>query len=80
MALPSHRPPPLDSAPFSTESYFQTQRPPAGLEDKDALVYGFVEKWKAVEGKRVVLVTASLSSSWSWVTKLIIRVEERPFR
>ncbi|KAK8854770.1 hypothetical protein IAR55_003509 [Kwoniella newhampshirensis] len=49
---------PHDAAPFSTESYFQTQRPPAGLEEKTALMSEFVDKWKRVKGKKVVLVTS----------------------
>ncbi len=61
MAIPSHRGPPIDAQPFSTESYFQTQNPPPGLEDKAAQMYAFVEHWKGVEGKKVVLVTVSLS-------------------
>ncbi|WVW85581.1 hypothetical protein I302_107619 [Kwoniella bestiolae CBS 10118] len=46
------------SQPFSTESYFQTQRPPAGLKEKSEKMHQFVEKWKAVNGKKVVLVTS----------------------
>ncbi|WWC90672.1 uncharacterized protein L201_005608 [Kwoniella dendrophila CBS 6074] len=46
------------SQPFSTESYFQTQKPPAGLEEKSEKMREFVEKWKAVDGKKVVLVTS----------------------
>lgn len=41
---------------FSTEQYFQTQQPPAGLEVKTSLVEEFVAKWRPL-GKRVVLVT-----------------------
>ncbi|WVF72835.1 hypothetical protein IAT40_007653 [Kwoniella sp. CBS 6097] len=58
MALPSHKPPHIGSEPFSTESYFQTQRPPPGLEDKSATMLEFVNKWKDVKGKKVVLVTS----------------------
>ncbi|WVR00034.1 hypothetical protein IAU59_007176 [Kwoniella sp. CBS 9459] len=58
MALPSHRPPPIGSEPFSTESYFQTQRPPPGLEEKSATMLEFVNKWKDVKEKKVVLVTS----------------------
>lgn len=47
------------SRTFSTESYFQTQRPPAGLEEKIGRVKEFVDRWQAVEGKKVVLVTVS---------------------
>ncbi|WVQ82330.1 hypothetical protein IAT38_004458 [Cryptococcus sp. DSM 104549] len=48
------------SAPtqFSTESYFQTQKPPAGLNEKTALVLEFVKRWSAVKDKKVVLVTS----------------------
>jgi phosphopantothenate-cysteine ligase len=49
----------MASTPFSTESYFQTQKPPAGLDERVARVKGFVDKWKEVEGKRVVLITVS---------------------
>lgn len=58
MAFPSHRSAPLDSLPFSTESYFQSQNPPPGLEDKAARMYAFVDSWKGVTGKKVVLVTS----------------------
>lgn len=60
MSISFHRGAPVNSEPFSTESYFQTQRPPPGLEEKAAEMYGFVERWKEVGGKKVVLVTASL--------------------
>ena len=43
---------------FSTEAYFQTQKPPAGLDERTAKVAAFVDKWKE-SGKRVVLVTVS---------------------
>ncbi|KAK6910450.1 hypothetical protein I203_104482 [Kwoniella mangroviensis CBS 8507] len=49
---------PSSSQGFSTESYFQTQRPPTGLKEKSDRMHGFVEKWKAVKGKKVVLVTS----------------------
>ena len=49
----------MASTPFSTESYFQTQKPPAGLDERVARVKAFVDKWKEVEGKRVVLITVS---------------------
>jgi len=49
----------MPSAPFSTESYFQTQKPPVGLDERVGRVKSFVDKWKEVEGKRVVLVTVS---------------------
>jgi phosphopantothenate-cysteine ligase len=49
----------MTSTPFSTESYFQTQKPPAGLDESIARVKAFVDKWKNVEGKRAVLVTVS---------------------
>jgi hypothetical protein len=47
----------MASTPFSTESYFQTQPAPAGLEEHTDRIRTFVERWKGVEGKRVVLVT-----------------------
>ncbi|WWD02621.1 hypothetical protein V865_000661 [Kwoniella europaea PYCC6329] len=49
---------PSNSQGFSTESYFQTQRPPTGLKEKSDKMHDFVEKWKAVKGKKVVLVTS----------------------
>ncbi|WWC93818.1 hypothetical protein V866_000654 [Kwoniella sp. B9012] len=49
---------PSTSQGFSTESYFQTQRPPTGLKEKSDKMHDFVEKWKAVKGKKVVLVTS----------------------
>ncbi|WVQ68027.1 uncharacterized protein L199_006233 [Kwoniella botswanensis] len=49
---------PSSSQGFSTESYFQTQRPPTGLKEKSDKMHDFVEKWKAVKGKKVVLVTS----------------------
>lgn len=50
------------SSPFSTESYFQTQTPPPTLQAKTAQIAEFVKRWEGVKGKRVVLVTVSLSS------------------
>lgn len=55
---------PANSAPstsnaFSTESYFQSQRPPSNLEDKCSRIQAFVDRWINVSGKRVVLVTVS---------------------
>jgi hypothetical protein len=52
-----HCPLAMPSTPFSTESYFQTQKPPAGLDERTERMRAFVDRWKAVEGKRVVLVT-----------------------
>ncbi|KAK4683675.1 phosphopantothenate---cysteine ligase (ATP), partial [Tremellales sp. Uapishka_1] len=46
------------SQPFSTESYFSTQHPPASLADKTQLMTEFIERWTAVNGKKVVLVTS----------------------
>lgn len=46
-------------ASFSTESYFQTQKSPPNIQDKTAKVLQFVDKWRAVDGKKVVLVTVS---------------------
>ena len=45
--------------PFSTESYFQTQKPPAGLGEKTAQMAELVDRWRGTEGQRVVLVTVS---------------------
>ena len=50
--------PSMPSQPFSTEAYFQTQRPPAGLDEKAQRMDAFVQRWQAVEGARVVLVTS----------------------
>lgn len=67
--------------PFSTESYFQTQKSPPNIQEKTAKVLQFVDKSRAVDGKKVVLVTVSMQSSidpcahWIWR-----RVEERPCR
>jgi len=55
------------SRQFSTESYFQTQAPPAGLDVNAKLVADFVEKWKRIAGKKVVLVTVSCST-WPGLT------------
>ncbi|KIR58961.1 phosphopantothenate-cysteine ligase [Cryptococcus bacillisporus CA1873] len=44
--------------PFSTESYFQTQKSPPNIQEKTAKVLQFVDKWRAVDGKKVVLVTS----------------------
>ncbi|KIR51701.1 phosphopantothenate-cysteine ligase [Cryptococcus gattii Ru294] len=44
--------------PFSTESYFQTQKSPPNIQEKTAKVRQFVGKWRAVDGKKVVLVTS----------------------
>jgi phosphopantothenate-cysteine ligase len=69
----------MPSTPFSTESYFQTQKPPAGLDERTARVQAFVERWKAVEGKRVVLVTVSCFSHVMGNKLTHIRVGEPPF-
>lgn len=55
-------PAPAPSREFSTESYFNTQRPPARLEVQTEAMRAFVERWDK-EGKRVVLVTVSRASS-----------------
>jgi len=47
------------SRQFSTEMYFQTQKPPAGLDEKAKVVADFVTKWGKVPNKKVVLVTVS---------------------
>ncbi|EAL20611.1 hypothetical protein CNBE3190 [Cryptococcus deneoformans B-3501A] len=43
---------------FSTESYFHTQKSPPNIHDTTAKVLQFVDKWRAVDGKKVVLVTS----------------------
>lgn len=63
---PTHAPPaPMETppTPFSTESYFQTQKSPPNIQEKTAKVRQFVGKWRAVDGKKVVLVTVSMQSS-----------------
>ncbi|TYJ53417.1 hypothetical protein B9479_005964 [Cryptococcus floricola] len=45
-------------ATFSTESYFETQQQPEGTQEKTAAVLQFVQKWLAVQDKKVVLVTS----------------------
>ena len=47
------------STAFSTETYFQTQRPPAGLDERIRTVRTFIDRWMDVTDKRVVLVTVS---------------------
>ena len=47
------------SRQFSTEMYFQTQKRPAGLDEKAGRVAEFVDKWGKVPNKKVVLVTVS---------------------
>jgi phosphopantothenate-cysteine ligase len=44
---------------FSTEDYFNTQRPPANLAEKTGRMQEFVNKWAGVGDKKVVLVTVS---------------------
>ncbi|ORX38493.1 putative phosphopantothenate-cysteine ligase [Kockovaella imperatae] len=48
----------MESRTFSTESYFQTQRPPSGLAERTQKMTEFVDKWRAVPNQRVVLVTS----------------------
>jgi phosphopantothenate-cysteine ligase len=48
----------MPSQPFSTEAYFQTQSPPAGLDEKAQRMDAFVQRWKSVDKARVVLVTS----------------------
>jgi hypothetical protein len=50
---------PTQTKQFSTEDYFSTQKPPAGLDEKVAVVQAFVDRWSRVTGKKVVLVTVS---------------------
>lgn len=49
---------PAPGREFSTESYFNTQKPPARLEEQTEAMRAFVERWDKA-GKRVVLVTVS---------------------
>ncbi|GFZ49582.1 Uncharacterized protein JCM24511_07702 [Saitozyma sp. JCM 24511] len=49
---------PSTSTAFSTESYFQSQKPPPNLEDKCSRIQAFVDRWFNVSSKRVVLVTS----------------------
>lgn len=53
---------PDNDAPFSAESYFATQPPPAGLEEAIEAVREFVERNLAA-GKKVVLITVSEETS-----------------
>lgn len=43
---------------FSTQDYFNTQRPPANLAEQTESMRGFVNRWNG-GGKKVVLVTVS---------------------
>jgi hypothetical protein len=54
---------PSTSTAFSTESYFQSQKPPPNLEDKCSRIQAFVDRWFNVSTKRVVLVTVSSRST-----------------
>lgn len=54
---------PSTSTAFSTESYFQSQKPPPNLEDKCSRIQAFVDRWFNVSSKRVVLVTVSSPSN-----------------
>jgi hypothetical protein len=44
---------------FSTEQYFETQPPPSDLEARVRPAREFVERWRKVQGKKVVVVTVS---------------------
>lgn len=44
---------------FTTDDYFKTQSPPAGLEEKTKRMHDFIQKWAAVPDKRLVVVTVS---------------------
>lgn len=63
---------------FSTESYFHTQKSPPNIHDTTAKVLQFVDKWRAVDGKKVVLVTVSRQPNTSpYAHWLWCRAEER---
>jgi len=64
------------SRQFSTEMYFQTQKRPAGLDEKAAAVDDFVTKWGKVTDKKVVLVTVSRGCQLVY-SQLTLRAEER---
>ncbi|TXT13095.1 hypothetical protein VHUM_01496 [Vanrija humicola] len=49
---------PTPQREFTTDDYFQTQRPPANLKEKTEVMRAWVDKWAGVEGKNVVLVTS----------------------
>ncbi|GMK59241.1 hypothetical protein CspeluHIS016_0702560 [Cutaneotrichosporon spelunceum] len=55
-AVPSRAHSPAPGREFSTESYFNTQRPPARLDVQTEAMRAFVNKWDGK--KRVVLVTS----------------------
>lgn len=44
---------------FSTASYFSTQHPPPNLEEVIRPAKEFLARWKAVPGKKVVVITVS---------------------
>ena len=46
---------------FTTDDYFNTQTPPAGLEEKTKRMHDFIQKWAAVPDKKLVVVTVSTS-------------------
>jgi hypothetical protein len=56
-AQPSRAASPTPGREFSTESYFNTQRPPARLEVQTEAMREFVKKWDGT--RKVVLVTVS---------------------
>lgn len=45
------------SKPFTTEAYFETQKPPAGLQQQTERMEQFVQRWND-GNSRVVLVTS----------------------
>ena len=69
----------MPSQPFSTEAYFQTQRPPAGLDEKAQRMDAFVQRWNERKG-RVVLVTSGGTTvpleSNTWVSHLYSTFED----
>ncbi|KAJ9116294.1 hypothetical protein QFC22_004734 [Naganishia vaughanmartiniae] len=54
---------PLLPGQFNTETYFSSQPPPPDLQARLQPVKEFVERWRNVEGKRVVVVTKQTRKS-----------------
>lgn len=51
---------------FTTDDYFNTQTPPAGLKEKTKRMHDFIQKWAAVPDKKLVVVTVSTHCSRLW--------------